>query len=138
MKIYSIFTSIFLGLIVSNAYAFSSIHIDFPQGHPEKVQIENKTSIGKCTAPSSSVNCHTNFVNFIVPVVAADGKHVVEEYLQEFSNEYRNLLVNNPFDKPNNYMKFTIPGQTNVCYVDLLNSKPDIFVHLNKDGSCSL
>ena len=129
MKYNVIVASTVLSLIVSNVNAFSSIKIAFPEGKPEEITIAHVISTGDCRFSGNPPGCMVEDFSSILPI------EVVDRYLQSFSEVNGNKLVDNQFFKPNNYMKFTIPGLANNCFVELQNQN-DIVVYFNKNGSC--
>lgn len=137
MKFNSIVAIIILNAVAVHANAFSSIKIAFTQGLPNKLIIESKVSTGKCSVPADVINCKVHSSSTAFKANVPGGLDAIEEELELFSMSYKDTLVDNAWDKPNNYMKFSISGQPNVCYVDLLKNKQDILVSLNSDGSCS-
>ena len=129
----TIISIIILSGVAISANAFTSLKVDFPQGEPQSVIVEYKYSEGTCP-----LNCRTvKSGPADMPLHHPTGGNVFERYIQAIESELRNMQFSeNPTDQPNNYFNLSIRGQNNICHIDLLKNKGDIFIHLNKDGSC--
>jgi len=132
MKLRLITTSLILSLAAFNAHAFKSISLQYPEGVPAYVQLEESYSTGNCNLPSKNYNCqHRGSTVMLSGKAAADS-------IQNFSNEFRNVeFKKDPMVKDNNFIKLTLPDQKNVCRVNLKMNR-HIVINLLKNGSCNV